>query len=167
MSLPLGVNLDPRGEICILGECSPICSPQGVNTLQCVEKPRDEQRASPPGDNFNPRGQSSPSGQFHLWDSHFAPWCEIKNWSLSKVARWQTKNPYLGKIWRDLPWKILDYFYGHWVYFTTIWYILRPFGIFSGHLVYFIVIWYVFPALVCCTKKNLATQPLSRSNLEI
>jgi hypothetical protein len=28
-------------------------------------------------------------------------------------------------------------FYGHLVYFTAIWYILRPFGIFYGHLVYF------------------------------
>jgi hypothetical protein len=25
------------------------------------------------------------------------------------------------------------------------------------HLVYFLVIWYIFPVLVCCTKKNLAT----------
>jgi hypothetical protein len=40
----------------------------------------------------------------------------------------------------------------------TIWYILRPFGIFCGHLGYFMVIWYIFhPVLVCCTKKNLAT----------
>jgi hypothetical protein len=28
-------------------------------------------------------------------------------------------------------------FYDHWVYFTTIGYILCPFGIFYGHLVYF------------------------------
>jgi hypothetical protein len=32
------------------------------------------------------------------------------------------------------------------------WYILWPFGIFTnGYLVY------LFPVLVCCTKKNLAT----------
>jgi hypothetical protein len=36
-------------------------------------------------------------------------------------------------------------------------------GIFYGHLAYFVAIWYifgnlyVFPVLVCCTKKNLAT----------
>jgi hypothetical protein len=30
-------------------------------------------------------------------------------------------------------------------------------GIFYYHLVYFIVIWYIFPVLVCCAKKNLAT----------
>jgi hypothetical protein len=31
------------------------------------------------------------------------------------------------------------------VYFTAIWYIIRPFGIFSGYLVYFLIIWYIFP----------------------
>jgi hypothetical protein len=41
--------------------------------------------------------------------------------------------------------------------FMTIWSILRPIGIFYGHLVYFLVVWYIFPVLVCCTKKNLAT----------
>jgi hypothetical protein len=30
-------------------------------------------------------------------------------------------------------------------------------GIFYGHLAYFVAIWYIFPVLVCCTKKNLAT----------
>jgi hypothetical protein len=35
-------------------------------------------------------------------------------------------------------------FYGHLEYFTAIWYILRPFGIF-------------FPVLLHCVKKNLAT----------
>jgi hypothetical protein len=39
----------------------------------------------------------------------------------------------------------------------TIWSILRPLKIFYGHLVYFVVIWYIFPVLVSCTKKNLAT----------
>jgi hypothetical protein len=24
-------------------------------------------------------------------------------------------------------------------------------------LIYYIVIWYIFPVLVCCTKRNLAT----------
>jgi hypothetical protein len=28
-------------------------------------------------------------------------------------------------------------FYGHWVYFAAIWYILLPFGIFNVSLVYF------------------------------
>jgi hypothetical protein len=35
--------------------------------------------------------------------------------------------------------------------------ILRPNGIFYGRLVHFVVIWYIFPVLVCCTEKNLAT----------
>jgi hypothetical protein len=45
-------------------------------------------------------------------------------------------------------------FCGHLVYVVAIWYILWPFGIFCGHLAYFMVI---FPVLVCCPKKNLAT----------
>jgi hypothetical protein len=36
---------------------------------------------------------------------------------------------------------------------------LRLFGIFCGHFIYFIVIWYIFPVLICCIKKNLATLP--------
>jgi hypothetical protein len=38
-----------------------------VNTLHCVEEWRDEQRISPPEDNFTPMGQSSPLGD------NFAP----------------------------------------------------------------------------------------------
>jgi hypothetical protein len=30
---------------------------------------------------------------------------------------------------------------------------------FYDHLVHFVFIWYIFPALVSCTKKNLATLP--------
>jgi hypothetical protein len=30
-------------------------------------------------------------------------------------------------------------------------------GLFYDHLVHFVGIWYIFPILVCCTKKNLAT----------
>jgi hypothetical protein len=36
----------------------------------------------------------------------------------------------------------------------AIWSILRPFGIFHAHLE---GLWYIFPALVCCSKINLAT----------
>jgi hypothetical protein len=39
----------------------------------------------------------------------------------------------------------------------AIWNILRPFGKFYDHLVHFVFIWYIFPVLVSCTKKNLAT----------
>jgi hypothetical protein len=42
-------------------------------------------------------------------------------------------------------------FYGHLVNFMAIWSILWPFGTFCSHFGIF------FPALVCSTKKNLAT----------
>jgi hypothetical protein len=48
-------------------------------------------------------------------------------------------------------------FYRHAVFFTAIRHILWSFGIFCGDLVYFVVIWYLFPVLVYCSKKNLAT----------
>jgi hypothetical protein len=41
-------------------------------------------------------------------------------------------------------------FYGHLVQFTVFCYIY-------GHLVQFVVIWCIFPVLVFCTKKNMAT----------
>jgi hypothetical protein len=43
------------------------------------------------------------------------------------------------------------------VYFVAMLYISLPFGIFFGNWVYFWAIWYIFPVLVCCTKKHLAT----------
>jgi hypothetical protein len=63
----------------------------------------------------------------------------------------QTENTNLGKFWKVLQWKMLEYF-------MDIWYILRPFGfylwtfgicyghlvIIYGHLVYFVVIWSTF-----------------------
>jgi hypothetical protein len=39
----------------------------------------------------------------------------------------------------------------------AIWNILWRLGIFNDHLVHFEFIWYIFPFLVSCTKKNLAT----------
>jgi hypothetical protein len=63
--------------------------------------------------------------------------------------------------------KDVGLFYCHLVYFVTNSYILWQFDIFYGNLVYllafgifywhFVVIWYIFPVLVRCTKKNLAT----------
>jgi hypothetical protein len=47
---------------------------------------------------------------------------------------------------------ILCIHYDHLVYFTAIWSILRPLGIFYGYLVYIF-----FRVLVCSTPKNLAT----------
>jgi hypothetical protein len=62
----------------------------------------------------------------------------------------QTKNPNLGQFWRALDWKMF-------VYFMAIWSILWRFGIFCDHLVHFVFIRFIFPVLVSCTKKNLAT----------
>jgi hypothetical protein len=39
----------------------------------------------------------------------------------------------------------------------TIWSILLPYGILYRHLVHLWSFWHFIPALVCCTKKNLAT----------
>jgi hypothetical protein len=36
-------------------------------------------------------------------------------------------------------------------------------GRFYGHLIYFVALWYIFPVLVCCTKKNLATLQTTRT----
>jgi hypothetical protein len=41
--------------------------------------------------------------------------------------------------------------------FLEIWPILRSFGIFCGDSVYGVVFYILFPVLVCCTYKNLAT----------
>jgi hypothetical protein len=53
------------------------------------------------------------------------------------MAYFQTKNPNLGKFWRVLQWKMF-------VYYLSVWSILRLFGIFCGPLVYFMAIWYIF-----------------------
>jgi hypothetical protein len=62
------------------------------------------------------------------------------------------KNTNLGKFLRALDWKVL-------IYFKAIWNILWRFGIVYDHLVHFVFILYsfIFPVLVSCTKKNLAT----------
>jgi hypothetical protein len=51
------------------------------------------------------------------------------------MVYFHTKNPYLGKFWRALEWKIL-------AYFIPIWNILWANGISFGNCV---VIWYIFP----------------------
>jgi hypothetical protein len=43
------------------------------------------------------------------------------------------------------------------IYFMAFWNILRTFGISYNHLVHFVFICYIFPVLVSCTNKNLAT----------
>jgi hypothetical protein len=59
-----------------------------------------------------------------------------------QMACFETKNPNLGKFWRDLQIKIK-------VYFMATWSLLKLFGIFCDHLVYlwlfgiFFPFWYV------------------------
>jgi hypothetical protein len=53
---PSGVKFVPYGE------CSTLCSRQGVNTLYCLEEWSGEQISSPLRDNFTPRGQLRPWG---------------------------------------------------------------------------------------------------------
>jgi hypothetical protein len=45
-----------------------------------------------------------------------------------QMVYFQTKNPNWGKFWRALEWKMF-------VYFMTVWNILRPFGIIYGRLI--------------------------------
>jgi hypothetical protein len=55
------------------------------------------------------------------------------------------KKSHFGEILEGLAIEYVGIFYGHLVYFTTLWYILWPFGIFYGHLVYISPLWYVLP----------------------
>jgi hypothetical protein len=57
------------------------------------------------------------------------------------MAYFQTKNPTLGKFWRDLQWKKLVYFMAIW----SISNILRQFGIFYGYFFIFFPFWYDVP----------------------
>jgi hypothetical protein len=66
------------------------------------------------------------------------------------MVSFQTKHPIWGNFWMALDWKML-------IYFMTIRNTLQTFAIFYDHLVHFVIIWYIFPILVSCTKKNLAT----------
>jgi hypothetical protein len=59
-----------------------------------------------------------------------------------------------GSIFDDLGMENVVIYSGHLEYFTTIGHILWAFG-------NLVVIWYIFPTLVYCTKKNLATLLLS------
>jgi hypothetical protein len=71
-----------------------------------------------------------------------------------RVARWFVFRPKIPIRVNfggpNIDWKML-------IYFMAIWNILWPFVIFYDHLVHFVFIWYIFPFLVSCTKKHLAT----------
>jgi hypothetical protein len=68
---PRGWTWHPGVKFVPQGECSPHCSPPGVNTLYCLEEWRGEQRISPLRDNFTPSGKNS-----HLGDN-FSPGVKI------------------------------------------------------------------------------------------
>jgi hypothetical protein len=69
-----------------------------------------------------------------------------------QMVCFQTKNSNLGKFWRALC-RLEN---GDTC--LAIWTILLTFGIVYDHLVHFVFIGYIiFPVLVSCTKKNLAT----------
>jgi hypothetical protein len=72
---------------------------------------------------------------------------------VTRVARWYIFKPKIqSRV--NLGWSCNG---RYWYFFIEIWYILQLFGIVNGHLVYFVLIWYIFPVLVRCNKKNLAT----------
>jgi hypothetical protein len=69
------------------------------------------------------------------------------------MVYFQTKNPDLGKFWRAFDWKLF-------VYFVTIWHILRRIGIMYIHMSVWYILWsfgIFFPFWYVWTKKNLAT----------
>jgi hypothetical protein len=86
-------------------------------------------------------------------------------------ASWKKVFVHIGVILqdRDARWYICKPNNPIWVNFLRLW--IEHFGIFWSfsifydpvvhilycHLVYFVDIWYIFPILVCCTEKNLAT----------
>jgi hypothetical protein len=53
------------------------------------------------------------------------------------MAYYKTKNPFFGKFLEGLSMEDVGIFYVNLVYFTAIWYILWPFGIFYEF-------WYIF-----------------------
>jgi hypothetical protein len=101
------------------------------------------------------------SNEFVLWlttpmrivAAKAATWSHRKCLQGCQMAYFLTKNSDFGKYWRVLQWKISS--------------ILLPFCIPCGHLVYFIVIWYIYPDLVCCTNKNLATPNASSARVDL
>jgi hypothetical protein len=64
------------------------------------------------------------------------------------MVYFHTKIPNLEIYFEGLGIENVGICYGHWEYFTTLCY---------DRLIYFVVDWYIFPVLVCCTKRNLAT----------
>jgi hypothetical protein len=79
----------------------------------------------------------------------------------TRVARWFILRPKIGYTLEGLAMEDVGGLFGHLVYFTAIWSILRPFGLFYGHLIYFMAIWHImwqnFHPFWYIVTKNLAT----------
>jgi hypothetical protein len=52
-----------------------------------------------------------------------------------------------------------------WLQNVKCWYIIWSSGIFYDHQEQFVIIWCIFPILVYCLKKNLATLPHAEHNV--
>jgi hypothetical protein len=84
--------------------------------------------------------------------SHISLACHTHRIQGCQMVCFQTKHSNLGTFWWTLEWKMLLYIFGHiciiiydhWAYLMWIWYFCSQFEYFP-------------PALVYCTKKNLAT----------
>jgi hypothetical protein len=71
------------------------------------------------------------------------------------MVYFHNKNSNFGIFWRVLEWIMLK----HSEYFTAIWYIIRPFGIYYGHLVYFTAIWYILWPFGICNMRVFCISP--------
>jgi hypothetical protein len=97
---------------------------------------------------------------------------QVKHWigPPTKAARWYIFTPknQIWEIFRALEWKLFRIFYDTFVYFTAIWYILRPLGIHKLlSLVAYSRFWYVSPRAIwqpclghCWNKFRLYFDPI-------
>jgi hypothetical protein len=64
-----------------------------------------------------------------------------------QMVYFHTQNPDLGNFWRSFEWKMM-------VHFSTIWNILRSFGIMYYHLVIIVVILVYFSLFACLDQEK-------------
>jgi hypothetical protein len=102
-------------------------------------------------------------------------WCIILHFFEIKLRNpglpdgtFSNHSPNLVKFWRVLQWKLsyILYFMSNWyMYFTAIWHILPPWGIFSCYyLVYFFLFWYVVARIIWQPWRSLAATYQFTSN---
>jgi hypothetical protein len=74
ISLSPGAEIAPRGELCSRGECSPLCSPRGMNNPFSIGRRMKWQTVG-----LHPWGITSPLGyKVHPWGSNFALGAKLK-----------------------------------------------------------------------------------------